>query len=154
MVFLMFRLGADRYVLDARQVAAVLPLVAIKAIPQTPPAVAGVIDVHGDVVPVVDLSQLAFARPAQRSLSTRIVLVDVTDARGERRPLGLIAEHATETLKRDATDFVDSGVATPDARWLGRVATDADGIVQWLLVEHILPPDLRDRLYQHAEAGG
>ena len=75
MLFLLFQLGRERYALEAGQVAAVLPLLSIKEIPQAPPAVAGLCNYRGRPVPVIDLSELTLGRPAQSRLSTRIVLV-------------------------------------------------------------------------------
>ena len=47
MLFLLFELGTDRYALDARQIAEVLPLVAITQFPQMSPAVSGVFNYRG-----------------------------------------------------------------------------------------------------------
>ena len=41
MLFLLFRLGKDRYAIEARQVVEVLPMLAAKQIPHAPPAVRG-----------------------------------------------------------------------------------------------------------------
>src|SRR3954469_14575780 len=128
MLFLLFELGADRYALDARQVAEVLPLVTIKHIPQAPPSVAGIFNYRGTPVPVVDVSQLALGRAAERRLSTRIVLVNHTDDEGKPRLLGLIVERVTQTARHEETDFVPSGVSSEGAAYLGPVATDERGL--------------------------
>ena len=130
MLFLVFQLGRDRYALDATRVAEVLPLVGIKTIPHAPAGVAGVVNYRGAPVPVIDLSLLTLGRPAQTCLSTRIVVVHQAGQGGEERVLGLIAEKATETVRRDAGDFVPSGVANRDAPYLGPVASDERGLMQ------------------------
>lgn len=71
MLFLTFRLGQDRYALDAGQIEAILPLVAIKQLPGAPAGVAGAIGYRGRPVPLIDLSLLALGRPAEPLLSTR-----------------------------------------------------------------------------------
>ena len=147
MLFLLFRLGKDRYAIEAKRVAEVLPMLEAKQIPQAPPAVRGAFDFRGQPVPLLDLSQLALGRPAPAQLSTRIVLVDYPDGRGGTRLLGLLAENVTETLRRDPEEFRDAGVELPDAPWLGRVASDAGGLVQWVQVEQLLPPELRALLF-------
>ena len=148
MLFLLFRLGADRYALEAGVVAEILPFVGIKQIPQAPPGVAGVLDYRGTPVPVIDLSHLTLGRPASARLSTRIVIVDYpAGLAGRTRPLGLIAEHATETLRREPTDFVPSGVDVVAAPYLGGVATDPGGLVQRIDLGKLLPNHLRDRLF-------
>jgi chemotaxis-related protein WspB len=153
MLFLLFELGHDRYVLDVRQVAEILPLLAITRIPQAPAAVAGVMNFRGAPVPVIDVSQLTLGRPAERRLSTRIVLVHYPDATGGTRLLGLIAERATQTLRREPADFVPSGVTSEGAPYLGPVAADARGLLQWIDVTTLLPPAVRDALFNPAKAG-
>jgi chemotaxis-related protein WspB len=148
MLFLLFELGSDRYALDVRQVSAVLPLVTITQIPQAPPAVAGLVDYRGTAVPVIDLQQLTLGRPARRRLSTRLVLVHYTDPGGTTRLLGLIAEKATETMRREDSDFAPSGVTTEGAPYLGPVTTDARGVVQRIDVQTLLPAELRDLLFR------
>jgi len=150
MLFLLFQLGKDRYALDVSQVAEVLPLVHLKQIPQAPPAVAGIFDFRGTPVPVIDMSQTALARPAQRRLSTRIILAHYPDQNGGTRLLGLMAERVTETLRREPSDFVAAGVDNDDAPYLGPVASDARGLIQWIEVDQLLTPAVRDVLFQQA----
>jgi len=148
MLFLLFRLGQNRYALDCLQVAGVLPLVDCKPIPQAPPGVAGIFSYHGAPVPALDLSALTLGRPARRSLSTRIVLVNYPDRAGETHLLGLIAEGATEILRREAADFATSGVTNPQAPYLGPVTTDAGGLVQWVHIDKLLPASVCEVLFQ------
>jgi chemotaxis-related protein WspB len=148
MLFLLFELGKDRYALDVRQIAAVLPLVGVKQIPKAPQAMNGLFNYHGAPVPVVDLSQLTLGRPSARRLSTRIVLVHYPDQAGRTHLLGLIAERATQTARHEPSDFVASGVTNSGAPYLGPVVTDARGLVQWIDVRRLLPPSFRDLLFQ------
>ena len=147
MVFLQFHLGPDRYLIDAKRVVAVIPRVAIKALPHTPPGLIGALSYRGTVVPVVDLCQLALERPASQQLSTRIMLVHYANRLGHDRTLGLVAEQVNETLCRDAGDFVGSGVDHGSAPYLGPVADDAAGMLQQVRVDELLTPALRDVLF-------
>jgi chemotaxis-related protein WspB len=148
MLFLVFELGSDRYALDVRQIAEVLPLVEVKQIPRAPQAISGLFTYRGALVPVIDLSQLALGRPAARRLSTRLVLVHYPDESGQTRLLGLIAEKATQAARHDAADFAASGVTSPGAAYLGPVATDDHGLLQWIDVRALLPPSLREVLFK------
>src|SRR6185295_10520026 len=115
MLFLIFELGKDRYALDVRQIAEVLPLVGVKQIPKAPKAMNGLFNYRGAPVPVVDLSQLTLGRPSVRRLSTRIVLVHYPDHSGRTRLLGLIAERATQTARHEASDFAPSSITNAGA---------------------------------------
>ena len=147
MLFLMFRLGKDRYAIEATQVVEVLPILAAKQIPHAPLSVRGVFDFRGQPVPLIDMTQLALGHNVRENLSTRIVLVNHPDGRGGERLIGLLAEHVTETLRKDAAEFRESGVDNPQARWLGPVASHEGGLVQWLQVEQLLTPALRELLF-------
>jgi chemotaxis-related protein WspB len=149
MLFLLFQMGDDRYALDVLQVAEVLPLVRVKVIPQAPAWVAGIIDYHGAPVPLIDLCQLALGCPARRRFGTRIILVNYRDHEGTPHLLGLLAERATEIMRRDPTDFVVSGVGNDPAPYLGSLAVDVRGMVQWITVDKLLPPSVSDHLFKH-----
>jgi chemotaxis-related protein WspB len=148
MLFLLFEVGESRYALDVRQITEVLPLVAIQRIPHAPAAVAGVFNCRGESIPVIDVCQLMLGRPAERRLSTRIVLVRYLDTGGETRVLGLIAERATRTKRLETTDFVASGVTVEGAPYLGPVAPDARGLLQWIDASALLTPSIREALFK------
>ena len=148
MLFLIFELGKDRYALDARQIAEVLPLVGVKQIPRAPQAMTGLFNYRGAPVPVIDLSQLTLGRPSTRRLSTRLVLVHYPDGAGQTHLLGLVAERATQTAQHEPSDFVPSGVTNAGAPYLGPVVTDARGLLQWIDVKTLLPPSFRDLLFK------
>lgn len=136
MLFLVFQLGKDRFLMEARRVVEVLPLVEFKGLPQAPPWLAGLFDYRGTPVPIVDLSALALGRPARRCLSTRIVLAHGRG--GASGLIGLIAEQATQTLRCDDAQFVDSGVSYEAAPYLGPVLRDAEGLLQRIELDRLL----------------
>lgn len=143
MQFLLFQLGADRYAIEATRVAEVLPVLRIKALPDAPAGVAGLINYRGTPVPVVDLSAVALDRPSARSRSTRLVLVRTA----ADRLLALLAERATATIRLDPGAFAATGVRTAETAPFGPVATDRDGrLIQRLRLENLLPDAVRDAL--------
>ncbi|AOK49291.1 chemotaxis protein CheW [Burkholderia sp. MSMB617WGS] len=159
MLFLLFHLDGERYALDAAEIAEVLPLAATKTIPGAPAWAAGILMHRGEPVPVIDVPRLALGRAAQPLRSTRLVLVryrlpaaEPAVAPPRVRLLGLIVERATQTARIARDAFRDSGIATPHARWLGPIASDADGVVQWVAVQHIVSGDARALLFDYAAA--
>lgn len=156
-LYLLFRIGADRYALDAADVVEVLGMRAFKQVPGTPPWVAGMFDCRGAAVPVIDLSALAGAGAAARVTSTRLALVRYQPAQEPReRLLGLVLEQATETAHYDPAAFRPLGLETPQARYLGPVLSDARGMVQAVEVADLLPEPVRALLFaaEPAAAGG
>ena len=108
--------------MSADNIIEVLPLMNLKRVPCAPVGVAGVLNYRGTPVPVIDLNEMMLAHPAARRLSTRIILVRYPFEAGHPRALGLIAEHATNMIQRSIQDFIETGVESEEARFLGRVA--------------------------------
>jgi chemotaxis-related protein WspB len=61
-------------------------------------------------------------------------------------------ESATRTLTLDAAAFTPAGVESSDARYLGPLARDAQGLVQWVRIEHLLPEHVQAQLFMESEA--
>lgn len=150
-LFLVFRIGRERYALQAIDVAEVLPRLPLKPIPQAPPWVAGVFAYRGAVVPVIDLCALTFGEPAQARTSTRLVLVHYRpDDSAEAQVLGLILEQATDTLRCNPADFQPYGLDNRQSPYLGPVREDEQGLLQWVRVAELLDDQVRALLFPSA----
>lgn len=147
MLFVLFRMGVDRYALPASAVAEVLPLMTMKALPGAPEGVAGLLDYRGNAVPVIDLSALSLGRPAEQRVSTRVLIVRYPDAHHGERLLGVVAEHATQLLRSAPDDFQPTHVAADTTRYLGGVTRDAHGLIQRVDVRELLTETLRGALW-------
>ncbi|MCO7611034.1 MULTISPECIES: chemotaxis protein CheW [Pseudomonas] len=147
-LFLVFRIGQERYALQAVDVVEVLPRLQLKPIARAPSWVAGVFAYRGVVVPVIDLCELTFGRPAQLRTSTRLVLVHYrSDAERPPRVLGLLLEQANDTLRCDPREFQPYGLDNRQAPYLGPVREDAQGLLQWVRVDDLLAAEVRELLF-------
>jgi chemotaxis-related protein WspB len=147
MVALLFEVDGQRYGLDISQVVKVLPYVRLRRLPRVPEYVAGVFQYRDEMVPVIDLSQLIRGKPVSAMLSTRIILVRHPGPSGEGRVLGLLAERATDSLDDGSAEPVSSGVASPEAPYLGGLSVTGGNMIQYVKVEHLLTDDVRKRLF-------
>ena len=153
-LFLVFHIGHERYALKATEVAEVLPRLPLKPIAHAPLWVAGIFAHRGAMVPVIDLSALTFGEPAQARTSTRLVLVNYKPEPWlEARWLGLILEQATETLRCQPDEFQPYGVDTGEAPYLGPVRQDAQGLLQRIEVNDLLPDTVHALLYTQYPTG-
>ena len=148
MKVLVFHIGRDRYALPLTALLRVLPVARLKALPGAPEYVPGLLDLHGEAVPVIDLSRLAGTPAAAVRYDTRILLLDVPLA-GRLRRLGLKAEHVA--------GVADIGAALQDgevraAPWLGPLSAGADGLLQLLEPARLLAPEVARRLFGEAAA--
>jgi chemotaxis-related protein WspB len=147
MVALLFEVAGQRYGLDIAQVVKVLPCVRLHRLPHVPDYVAGVFRYHDAMVPVIDLSQLIRGTPVKPLLSTRIILVQHPGPSGPGRVLGLLAERATDSLDDAGAEPVSSGVAAPEAPYLGGLSVSGGSMIQYVKVENLLPDDVREQLF-------
>ena len=154
MLFLLFQLGEDRYALEAGRIVEVLPFVALKRLPQAPPAVAGVFNYRGQPVPAVDLCALATGQAARERLSTRMVIIRYRPEDGSERLLGLVAENATQMLRKSAKDFVDPGVSIRAAPYLGPILMDGEHPIQWVDTQRLLSEQVRELLFSEPAGKG
>jgi chemotaxis-related protein WspB len=145
MKVLVFHIGPDRYGLPLRQVRRVLPLLELKGIPLAPDSVAGLMNLHGIPVPVIDLARISGGAPSRLHFDTRIVVADYTAPGGTVHALGLMAERVQGVQDVREQALAPSGVQA--APFLGQVAGDAQGMVQLVELDALLPPDLRARLF-------
>lgn len=149
MKVLVFSIGADRYGLRLGAIARVLPAAQLRQLPLAPPFVAGLMDLHGEPVPVLDLSRLAGVTPLQIWFDTRIILVDYeVGGKGGNscvRPLGLLAEHVLGIETLIEAELADSGIQA--APFLGQVAATGAGMVQLVELAQLLPLDVRALLF-------
>ena len=152
MLYLLFQLGKSRYALEASRVIEVVPLLAIQQLPQAPRGVAGIFNYRGRPVPAVDLGALTLGRPARERFSTRIIIVNHPDDNGTNHLVGLIAEHATELLRKDAKDFVDPGVKLGAAPYLGPILMNGSSSIQLIYEHRLLPEPVRQLLFAEPQA--
>jgi chemotaxis-related protein WspB len=142
MLLLLFRLGSDRYGIDASAVVEVLPLVNVTPTARPTPGLAGILNYRGTFVPVVDLTQLLVGRAAQPRLSTRVVMASLAGSNGDHRLVGLIVENVTDTRRCSPADLLSPGIEPDEAGYLGPIARVPEGLIQVVELVRILPPSL------------
>ncbi len=141
MQFLIFHLGQDRYGLSTRQLVRVLPLMALKQLPQAPAYVAGLMNFHGAPVPVIDMGMLACNTRCRPQFDTRILLANFDSSDGSSHLLGLMVERVSHIADMDPSVFAAPGVANGAAPYLGKVAAADGALVQWVELAQLLTPE-------------
>jgi purine-binding chemotaxis protein CheW len=99
--YLTFTLGEEVFALDIGKVREVLDYTDITRVPRTPDFMCGVINLRGNVVPVVDM-RLKFGMPATvKRVNTCIIIVEVT-VDDETTVIGALADSVREVLCLEA----------------------------------------------------
>jgi len=107
--YLTFHLAREEFGVHVLKVREIMGLQEITAVPQTPPAIKGVINLRGKVVPVVDLRLKFGLEPAEYTQRTCII---VTQVEGEAGPvlMGIVVDGVSDVLTIAAAEIED----TPD----------------------------------------
>jgi purine-binding chemotaxis protein CheW len=98
--YLSFKLGNEIFATDVEKVIEILDLTNITEIPRTPDFMAGVINLRGSVVPVVDLRLCFEMTKTESTRNTCIVVVEVL-LDGESTIIGALADSVEEVLELD-----------------------------------------------------
>lgn len=150
MLLLCFEVEGDAYGLPARVIKQVLPMVRLKRLPGAPAAVAGLMNYHSQVLPVLDVHQMLAGKPGISRLSTRVLVVECAAAKGSAGLVGLIVERATHTIQISEKDFHSAPVNVPKSPYLGPVAQMNGRLLQRVEPNALLTPEILAAL---AEAG-
>jgi len=104
--YLTFALGAEEYGLEILKVREIIGYMEVTAVPRTPAYVKGVINLRGQVIPVVDL-RAKFAMPeAEVTEQTCIIVVEITQA-GKAFNTGIVVDRVSEVLDITADQIED-----------------------------------------------
>ena len=147
MLFLQFKVGDDRYVLEVKDIIEIVPFARLKRIPKAPPYMSGLLNYRGNTVPIIDICYLMSDKVSELKLSSRIALINYSTNDGKSSCIGLLSEHMTETVRFDESDFSDSGVNLKDNPYLGKVVIDDKGIVQMIDIKKIIPEEAYEILF-------
>ena len=146
MLLLTFTIGASRFAIDAHRVVQVVPRVKLRPLPLMETYLAGILDVSGEVVPVVDLGTRLQEAPCANRLSTRIIITSIKNESGSV-PLGLVAEKVTDL--RELPDSTNPRTLVGEYRLdcLGQILRIGGELIQWIDIDHVLPSHVRSVLY-------
>ncbi|NEP57188.1 MAG: chemotaxis protein CheW [Symploca sp. SIO2G7] len=138
MLILIFYVGNDRYALDSSQVIEIIPKIILRKQHHAPEYIAGLCNYRGKIVPVIDLCQLIQGLPCSSALSSRIIMVNYLGIDHSTHLVGLMAQRVTETLNKQKTDLVATGLEVSEAPYLGEMIMDEQGMIQSIRLEYLL----------------
>ncbi len=95
--YLTFALAHEEYGLEILKVREIIGYMEITAVPQTPSFVKGVINLRGQVIPVVDLRAKFGMETADITDQTCIIVVEINQS-GHAFYTGIVVDHVQEVL--------------------------------------------------------
>jgi len=96
--YLTFVIGGEGYAVRILQVREILRFEAITPVPTAPPAIRGVLNLRGRVVPVVDPA-VRFGRPPSELTRLSCIIVVETEQCGERLTMGLLVDSVSQVVE-------------------------------------------------------
>ena len=105
--YLTFTLGSEEYGLEILKVREIFGYMEITAIPQTPAYVKGVINLRGQVIPVIDLRAKFGMETAELTEETCIIVTEVNQ--GEQTfSTGIVVDRVQEVLDIDGENVEET----------------------------------------------
>jgi len=95
--YLTFALANEEYGLEILKVREIIGYIDVTAVPQTPSHVKGVINLRGQVIPVVDLRAKFGMATTEVTEQTCIIVVEITQA-GRKFNTGIVVDRVQEVL--------------------------------------------------------
>ncbi|VAW88603.1 hypothetical protein MNBD_GAMMA18-159 [hydrothermal vent metagenome] len=131
----------ERYLIPSADVAEVTPYVMPRKITPVPEYVVGMIDYRGETLPLIDICLLLSGEPCKVVLCSRILIGMIKSPEGKTVKVGWLFDGVTETVRITEDRFKTAPLHLEQAPYLGDVATDEKGIMQRIIIQHILPDD-------------
>src|SRR5512135_3195121 len=115
--YLTFKLGEEVFSLEISKVREVLDFTTVTKVPQTPDFMRGVINLRGNVVPVVDMRLKFSLSQTEKTVNTCVIIAEL-DVDGETTVVGAMADAVQEVLD------LEPGEIEPPPRIGAKLNTD------------------------------
>ncbi|NLW16244.1 MAG: chemotaxis protein CheW [Firmicutes bacterium] len=136
--FVVFRLAGEDFAIPIDGVHSVERMMPITRVPKAPTFVEGVINLRGEVVPVIDLRRRLDLPPATEDVDAHIVVV----LAGEQL-VGLIVDEISHVLSLPATAIqpADQVIGEANRNFLQGVGQGEQGLIIILDLERVVDPE-------------
>ena len=130
-----FSLAEELYGLDISRVQGIIKMPEVTRVPRAAEFVEGVINLRGEIVPIIDLRKRFGLRQQENSVDTRIINVEMDD-----HLVGLIVDAVEEVLNipSDVIEPPPDLVTTMDSAYLRGIAKLQDRLVILLDLDRVL----------------
>lgn len=138
-----FMVGNEEYGMEILRVKEVIRMPEVTPLPKSPSFVKGIINLRGDVIPIVDLRDKFGLEQVEYSASTRVIVVDV-----DGKLVGMVVDSASQVLRVPADQInppppVAGGLPSELIDGVGKVG---ERLIILLNIDRILSSDERIEL--------
>lgn len=143
----LFSLDEPRYALHVSEVVRVVRAVDITPLPNAPGIVSGVINFHGEIIPVVDIRKLFRLPPREMRLEDQFII-----ARTSKRLVVLVVDSVNDVHQLDHHQIVNAGEVFPFTKYLSGITSKDHDIILINDLEKFLSLD-EERILEKALEG-
>lgn len=131
-----FYIGEDEYALYIHKVREIYPMTEIRKIPKAPQFVEGVINLRGQIIPIIDLRKRFDMAPNESRQTAKILIVEL-----EKNQVGMIVDNVSEVM-RFYVDEIEKAPAmfsaSIDSQYIQGVAKLDNKLIILLDIEKLL----------------
>lgn len=133
--FVIFRLGDEKYAVDILNVGGISEFREVTRVPNAPVFIDGIINLRGDIIPIVNLKKRFNIPERTVDSDTRIIINNI-----KGKDIGFIVDEASQVIKIDDADIEDAPdiIKGADRQYISGVGKVNDQIVILLNLEKIL----------------
>jgi purine-binding chemotaxis protein CheW len=144
--FIVFSLMSQRYALDLSTVEKAVRIVEISPLPQAPEIVLGIVNFHGQIVPVINMRRRFRLPERDIVLSDQLII-----ARTSRRMVGLVVDEVIAAAEYPA-QTIAAGESIPGMDYVAGVVKLEDGLILIHDLDKFLSMEEEASLQQAMEA--
>jgi purine-binding chemotaxis protein CheW len=137
---LSFVLGRENYGVDILRVQEIRGWVAVTQIPNSPPDILGVINLRGDIVPIIDLRK-KFALECVEYKSITVVIILAVRVRATSRQFGIVVDGVSDVIDIDPASVKPTpDLGSPEAtRHIRGLVTMQERMLSLLDMDELIP---------------
>jgi purine-binding chemotaxis protein CheW len=122
--YLAFELDEHRYGLNLKDVVRVINVVSITPLPEAPDIVLGVLNNHGQIIPVVNLRRRFNLPERQLELSDRLII-----ARTPKRNVALLVDAVSGVIEIPPSRLITASSILPNTKYIDSAIRLTDGLI-------------------------
>ena len=140
--YLTFKLGNEEYGIVIMKVKTIIGLMDITKVPRTPHFVRGVINLRGQIIPIVDMRKKFVMEDKEDTRETTIIVVEVNN-KESMQEIGIVVDAVSEVMDIEESDIDDAPEfgSDFDTEFIVGMAKAKGRVISLLSIEHILSAD-------------
>jgi purine-binding chemotaxis protein CheW len=137
--YLTFQLAEEGYGIGILKVREIIGMLPVTPVPQTPMFLKGVINLRGQVIPVVDL-RLKFGLPDEEYTERTSIIVVEVKGLSANIPIGIVVDTVSEVINIQAREIEPAPAfgSTIDTNFILGMAKTGDGVKILLNIDFVL----------------